>query len=64
MPYLNEIIPKIRGINILQNGGFPELVILVVEGKGARSEVDGYCTYVYAGEMVPGMVLYHYTWFL
>ena len=32
---------------MLQNGGFSELVTLVVKENVALSAVDGYCTYVY-----------------
>ena len=43
--YVREIIPKICGTKIRQNGGFSELVFLVDKENGGISEVDGYCTY-------------------
>ena len=36
--YPRETVPKIRGTKIRQNGGFSELVILVVKENGALSE--------------------------
>ena len=42
-----EKIPKIHRTTVTRQNVFCQLVILVVEGNGALSEVDGYCTYVY-----------------
>ena len=41
MQYLKENIPKVSRTKRRQNGGFSELVIPVIKGNGALSEVTG-----------------------